>query len=176
MSDQNSELVISLDAKRIIALSLITVFSIFTIYSYITALFAFVAPSEGLPLNINSVVTSNINGTSKSSFSRGSTVLINATVEKAVQYLYSYSYYNFSGSTDYLLMVKVQYKGVDVFFGFVADSLTPGVPLSRGLGFRIPNSASTGTYKVYVYVWSTWLPDGNVLADNSGYSTTFTVT
>jgi len=54
--------------------------------------------------------------------------------------------------------------------------MSAGDSLSRGVGFLIDATADTGTYTAYVYIWSDWLPDGIITADNSGYSTSFTVT
>ena len=143
---------------------------------YFSALLAFVAPSEELPIHINSAVMTDVNGTEQTSFARGSMFMVNITVEKATQYEYSYSYYYYSGLSNYLILVRVVHNDEAVFHGFIADSLSSGDILSRGVGFLIDKSAGTGTYTAYVYVWSDWLPDGIIMADNSGYSTSFTVT
>jgi len=173
----DTEIVINLDAKRIFAIILISGLTIFSVSGYISALLAFVSPSEDLPIHVNSAVTVDVNGTEQASFARGSVFMVNVTVEMATQWeYYSYSYFDFVGSSDYLLLVRVVHDGEAVYHGFIADSMSAGDILSRGVGFLIDETADTGTYTAYVYIWSDWLPDGIIMADNSGYSTSFTVT
>ncbi|MBC8274752.1 MAG: hypothetical protein H8E40_07285 [Chloroflexi bacterium] len=174
----DTEIVINLDAKRIFAIILISGLTIFSVSGYISALLAFVAPSEDLPIHVNSAVSVDVNGTEQASFARGSVFMLNVTVEMATQWqdYYSYVYTYYDDSSSYLLLVRVVHDGEAVFLGFVADSISSGDILSRGVGFLIDETADTGTYTAYVYIWSYWLPDGIIMADNSGYSTSFTVT
>jgi len=174
----DTDIVINLDAKRLFAIILISGITIFSVSGYISALLAFVAPSEDLPIHVNSAVAVDVNGTEQTSFARGSMFMLNVTVEKATQWqnYYTYAYTNFTDSSSYLLLVRVVHDGQAVYHGFIADSMSAGDILSRGVGFRIDNTADTGTYTAYVYIWSEWLPDGTIMADNSGYFTSFTVT
>lgn len=173
---EDTEIVINIDAKRIIAIVLISGITIFSVSGYISALLAFVAPSEDLPIHVNSAVTVDVNGTEQTSFARGSVFMLNVTVEMATQFEYAYAYYDYNDSSSYLLLVRVVHSGEAVYHGFVADSISSSEILSRGVGFLIDEAADTGTYTAYVYIWSDWLPDGTIMADNSGYSTSFTVT
>ncbi len=173
---EDTDIVINLDAKRIFAIILISGLTIFSVSGYISALLAFVAPSEDLPIHVNSAVTVDVNGTEQTSFARGSVFMVNVTVEMATQFEYAYSYYDYNDSSSYLLLVRVVHSGKAVYLGFVADSISSSDVLSRGVGFLIDETADTGTYTAYVYIWSDWLPDGIIMADNSGYSTSFTVT
>ena len=175
-SDRN--IVLEIDAKRLFGILLVSAITLFSVFGYFSALLAFIAPSEDYPLHVNSVVASDVNGTVQTSFARGSMFMLNVSVERATQYLYqsSYNYWSSGNSTSYLLLVRVVYNGQSVYHGFVADSISMGETLSRGVGFLIDDTADTGTYTAYVYIWSDWLPDGVILADNSGYSTSFTVT
>ena len=174
----DTELVLNIDAKRFIGFLLISGMILFSLMGYFSALWAFIAPSEDYPIHINSVFASDVNGTVQTSFARGSMFMLNVSVERATQYLYrsSYNYWDTGNSTSYLLLVRVVYNGQSVFHGFVADSISSEEILSRGVGFLIDDTADTGTYTAYVYIWSDWLPDGVILADNSGYSKSFTVT
>jgi hypothetical protein len=172
----NGEIIVSINSKRSIGIILIFGIAIFSISGYFSALLAFISPSEELPIHVNSAVTMDINGTEQTSFARGSMFMMNITVEMATQFEYYYSYSYYSGLSNYLMLVRVVHNGEAVFHAFIADSLSPGDILSRGVGFLIDNNADTGSYTAYVYIWSDWLPDGLIMADNSGSSTSFTVT
>ena len=91
---EDTEIVINLDAKRIFAIILISGITIFSVSGYISALLAFVAPFEDLPIHVNSAVTVDVNGTEQTSFARGSVFMLNVTVEMATQIEYAYSYYD----------------------------------------------------------------------------------
>jgi len=175
----NKVIEIVLDEKRIaiLALSLIVLGVIFS--TYFNNLFAFIAPEESLPLHITRYATTDQYGTPKTTFTRGSMVLINATVEMATAYYYNYNYYYYyyyTTPTKYLLVVEILYGDTPVFIGFVYHEIPPGGSSTVGIGYSIPQNAATGTYTVKIYVWSTWIAKGGVrLADNSGLSFTFTV-
>jgi len=51
---EDTEIVINLDAKRTFAIILISGITIFSVSGYISALLAFGAPSEDLPIHVNS--------------------------------------------------------------------------------------------------------------------------
>jgi len=180
MPSDNQELVITLDSKQIVGIGVLGLLVAFSLYGYIVALMAFVAESGSIPLHINSVATADTEGNAKSSFSRGSLVAINVAIEHGSSYYYHlpyyYSYYNFTGETEYLLLIQVTKGGTPVFLGFVNQPILPSGIQNIGVGYRILESAPTGTYTVNVYVWSDWLPSGTILADNSGQQVTFTVT
>jgi len=44
MSFRNNEFIVTIDAKRVVAITLLAVISVYTWYSYAIALFAFIAP------------------------------------------------------------------------------------------------------------------------------------
>jgi len=177
MSSDEKELVITLDSRRLIALGVITVIVVASMYSYIAALFAFIAPSPDLPIHINSVITADGDGNPKDTFSRGSLVMINATIEKGTAYYYESYNFSFTEPTSYLLLVQVMHGDEPVFLGFVSQQIPPGEIQSVGVGYRIGDEDATGEYTAIVYVWSTWLDNGGtVIADNSGQQVSFTVT
>ena len=170
------EIVIELDGKRIIVLVLVLAIGVFSLYGYITALFAFIAPREGLPLEVTDLATYDVGNTGKVSFSRGETVRINATVEKGTDYYYNYpyyyDYYDFVGDTDCRVIVTVMdSKDVPVFIGSFETTISPGESIISSFDHAIPAGASTGTYQIRVMVWSDWLPDGVALYEYTAVET-----
>ena len=174
------EITINLDPKKIV--SIIAIIAIVSVVSvtYIQALLAFTADSYTKPLHIDSLTTQNSAGTETSSFARGSLVTISIDIEHATNYYsnlpYSYAYTAFEAATDYILIVQVLKDSTPVYLGFVDQPVSPSGTQTIGTGYRIGDSDATGTYTVEVYVWSAWDESRVVLADNSGESTTFTVT
>jgi len=172
------EIVIEIDAKRLIAIVLVAVIAVGALISYIGSLASFIAPSQELPLDITTAFSADQTGNPKSTFSRGELVLINATIEMAYAYYFgdTTSYYYFTTPTKFLLLIQVMYGNTPVFMGFVVEEISPGETESAGIGYRIPDDAPTGTYKVKVMVWSNWLDEGGVpLASKSGLEFTFQV-
>jgi len=167
------EIVIDLDKKKII--SIITIVAIVSVVSvtYIQALLAFNADSIDKPLHINSLATQNTDGDEVSSFARGSLVTFAVDIEHANTY--SSYYTSFEDPTDYIIIVQVIKGSTPVYLGFGVGPLSPGDSDTLGTGYRIGDSDAQGTYTVEVYVWSAWDDSRVILADNSGYSTTFTV-
>jgi len=177
-------IVIELDGKKTIVLVLTLAIGIFSLYGYITALFAFISPSQGLPLDITGLATYDPGDNPKTSFSRGDTVQIKATVEKATDYYYyyyyyyypAYYYYDFVGETSYKVIVTVMdSKDRPVFIGSYETTISPGESIQTSFSYAIPTGASTGTYKIRAMAWSDWLPDGIALAPEA-MGITFEVT
>jgi hypothetical protein len=157
---------IVLDEKRIavIVISLIAFGVLFS--TYLSGLFAFIAPEQGKPLMITrSAITDRV-GTPKTSFARGDMVMVNATVEMATAYYYNtyyYYYYYYTTSTKYLYIVEIFYGNTPVFIGFVGHEIRPGGTSTAGIGYSIPMNAPTGTYTVKIFLWSNWLDKGGVI-------------
>ena len=173
----SDEIVVTIDGKR--AFAMIVIFSaiLFVSYTYIGALFAFVAPSETYPLHINSAATYDSSGNAKTSFARGSMVVVNVTLEMATHYYFNtYYYHSFSASTEYLMLVQIMKGSVPVYLGFIAFEIPPAGVQDVGIGFKVSSSAAVGTYKAKIMVWDTLADGGHILADNSGLEITFSVT
>jgi len=173
----SDEIVVTIDGKR--AFAIIVIFSaiLFVSYTYIGALFAFVAPSESYPLHINSAATYNQSGGVQSSFARGEIAIVNVTLEMATQYYYNtYYYHSFSASTDYLMLVQIMQGSTPIYLGFVSFEIPPAGVQTVGIGFKIPGDAIIGSYTAKIMVWDTWNDGGHRLADNSGLEITFSVT
>jgi len=170
MSINDEGIVVTIDAKRLIAITILAIITISTLYSYIIALFAFIAPYSGTYLfdvtEANTYDTSNV---VKHTFSKGSTVRVKATVEKATDYFTtvppSYIYTSISGSSPYRVFIQINdpsnqpYKTCYTATG----SLAPGGSIQYTADFGIGSGAAAGTYRVEVYVWSDKLPDGRSL-------------
>lgn len=177
MGEDNTRVIeIVLDEKRIAAL-IISIIALGLLFStYLSNLFAFIAPEQGLPLHITQYSTRDQYGTPKTTFTRGSMVLINATIEMATAYYYYYYYYYYTRPTKYLFIVEIFYGDTPVFIGFVFHEIPPGGTSTVGVGYSIPSNAPTGTYTVKIFVWSAWVKLGGVpLADNTPLIFTFTV-
>jgi hypothetical protein len=172
MSFNDKEIVVTIDAKRLMAIAILTVITVSTLYSYIVALFAFVAPYPGTYPFEASGDTYDTSNNLQSTFSRGSTVRVMATVEKSTGYYTNAppdytSYTSISGSSSYRVFIQVldsntpaqPYKSCYTTTG----SLTQGGTKQYTADFTIGSGASTGHYTVLVLVWSDKLPNGRSL-------------
>ena len=172
MSINNQEITINLDAKRLVAITLLAVISIYTLYSYSVALFAFIAPDNTTPFlrvtNFDSYDTSN---TLEDTFAIGATARVKATVEKATDYFtIPPAYTSISGTTTAKISVSIYYDnaGTTKILKFYTTSvtLTPGVP--KNIQIDVPTSTA-GTYRAKIFVWDTYLPTGgNTVIDVAG--------
>lgn len=180
MSSETKEIVVSLTPRRLLVLGIVVVLSVFSLYGYIMALFAFIAPSQDLPLEVTSVGTFDTGDASKTSFNGGETVRMKATVEKGTAYYYNYPayyyYYDFVGDTSCKMIFAVM-DDVErpVFFDSVVVAVSPGDYEDVSFDYTIPPGASPGSYVVRVMAWSDWLPDGVALSSDVG-EVTFEVT
>jgi len=167
MSTNDEGIVVTIDAKRLIAITILAVITISTLYSYIIALFAFIAPFPGTYLfDVPEADTYDTSNVVKHTFSKGSTVRVKATVEKATDYFNTapptYTYTSISGSSSYRVFIQINdpsnqpYKSCYTTTG----SLAPGGSEGYTADFGIGSGAAAGTYRVFVLVWSDKLPYG----------------
>ena len=189
------ELTINFNKRQIIGIVTLTAILLFVVLNYISALGVFTGPPPGdKPLRVISSIIVNSTGGVQSSFSRGSIAMVNVTLQHASYYYneyydskpYNEYFYHYSDvwgstayndSTRYMLMVQIEKSSTPVSLGFVQQYIDVDEVQSVGIGYAIPSDAPTGTYTVEVFVWDSWLPDGVILADNSGeVEATFTVT
>jgi len=167
MSTSDEGIVVAIDAKRLIAITILAVITVGTLYSYIMALFAFIAPNPGTYLFEASGDTYDTSNNLQGTFSRKTIVRVKATVEMATAY-YTYSppdytsYTSLSGASPYRVFIQIidpddqPYKSCYTATG----SLTPGGSKEYTADFYLDLGAPTGDYTVLVYVWSDKLPDG----------------
>jgi len=172
MSIDNQEITINLDAKRLVAITLLAVISIYTIYSYSIALFAFINVDANPPfIRVTSHNTYDTSNVQTDSFARGTTARVKASVEKASDYFtVAPAYTSFTESTTSKISVIVYYEdgGVINILKIQSKSVTlqPGVPYNIQLDFTIPSNAVTGThYYAKIFVWDEYLPSGDNIRD-----------
>ena len=167
MSTNDEGIVVTVDAKRLIAITILAVITISTLYSYIIALFAFIAPFPGTYLfQANSGLYDTSNNPLTPPVSRGTTVRVIATVEKATDYFNTapptYTYTSLSGSTSYRVYITIKAPDNSVVKFYTATgSLAPGDSVPYTVDAYIASGAPEGTYNVQVLVWSDKLPDGS---------------
>ena len=176
MPGEEGGTVISLGSRRLLVLGVVAVLCFVATCSYIVALFAFIAPSQDFPLEVT-VATFDTGNNPQSSFVRGTTVRIKATVEMATGYYFVYpNYYDFVGDTSYRIIFAVMDGGRSpVFFQSTTTSISPGAIQVTSYDYAISSGAATGTYTIRVVVWSDWLPSGVALVPSAG-TQTFQVT
>ena len=193
MSSEGGEIVLTIDLRRLLALSVIFILTVVTAGSYLIALFAFIAPSEEIPLQVTSVATYDTSDVSETFFARGSTVRIKATVEKATGYYYNtysyyypyyntytyyypytyydytyYYYYDHVDTTYRIIIAVMDSNNRPVFFESTTKTIWPGQSLVTSYDYAISSGASTGTYTIRVMTWSDWLPHGVTMMETVG--------
>ncbi|KON31579.1 hypothetical protein AC482_00005 [miscellaneous Crenarchaeota group-15 archaeon DG-45] len=172
MSSKDKEIIITIDARRLIALCAIAIICIATLYSYIGALFAFIAPSEDFPFDVG-VATFDTGDVSKTSFARGDTVRVKATVEKGTGYYYnSYIYYfpyTYYATTYKVIIAITDADGKAAYFSYESETIGyPGQSLATTFNVPISSEASKGTYTIKIMAWTDWLPSGVAMSPTAG--------
>jgi len=181
MSTSDEGIVVTVDAKRLAAIALLTILTVATLSSYIIALLAWVAPDNNYLTKVTDIDTYDSGDTQKSTFSRGEVVRIKATVEKATAYN-SPSYTVIYESSNAEIFLIVYYsdgtKITPLKFSRSSMPLTPGEPYEAITQFMIPSNAPTSgvTYIARCIVWSSTLPSGDTLTDPTNFLTEQQVT
>jgi hypothetical protein len=182
MPTSDEGIVITIDAKRLMAITILAIITVSTLYSYIVALFAFIAPNPGTYLFDISGDTYDTSNNLQDTFSRKNIVRVKAAVEKATGYYTNpppdyTSYTSLSGTSPYRVFIQVMNPSNQPYKSCytAAGSLTVGVSKEYTADFYIDLGAPTGVYRVFVYVWSDNLPNGVSLTPTIE-SFTFTVT
>jgi hypothetical protein len=167
MSLNDEEIVVTIDAKRLIAIGLLAIITVATLSSYIIALLAWVAPDASFLTQVNSIGTYK-GASPETTFDPGDTVIVKAQIEKATAYS-SPSYTVVSDTSAARVFIVVYYDpgtGVrPLHYYTTTTTLTPGVPFNVQTQFTLSSSAASGTNKYYVHclVWDTYLPTGDAL-------------
>ena len=157
--DHENHLQISIDGRKFVGFSLILVISIFTVATYLIALYAFVAPSEDFPLDVVNIGTYDAGDNPSASFSRGDTVTINATVEMATHYYYNLPYTldnnSFTADVSYRVIIAVRDKNNQpVYFKYSAKTISVGQQQETSYPYKIGSTAVKGQYTVEVMAWA----------------------
>ncbi len=122
--------------KKIVALALtLTIIAVATVLA------------NSYPIIIDSIATKDLEGNTKTTFSRGEVVVIETTLKA------NPSYY-FAAPVDYLEIVEVFYGAQVMNLLLTRDSISSGETKTFGGGYRIRDYDPTGTYTVETYVWN----------------------
>jgi len=187
MTEDSGEIVVTLDFRKLFALSLLTIITVVSLYTYIVALLAWDAPTIDLATQVVSLGsktdTLDIYGASKSSFNQGDLFDLSVQVEAADRYWVTYSYYDLVADFSFRLIVTIfDPNGVPMLCESYTDTISPaGFGLYNleadmlGSFYQIPLDAISGTYKVRIVLWSDWLPGGIARAVQA-WELTFEVT
>ena len=188
MTEDSGELVITLDFRKLFALSLLTIIAVVSLYTYIIALGVWDAPTIDLTARVVSLGintdTLDIYGGSKSSFNQGDLFDLSVQVEAADRYWLISSYYDLFADFSFRLIVTIfDPNGVPMLCESYTDTISPqGFGLYNleadilGSYYQIPSDAvSDPNYKVRIVLWSDWLPGGIARAVQA-WELTFEVT
>jgi len=134
---------------------------------------AAIALAQGYPLEVTSLVTKDMTGVQRDTFSRGEVVVIETELAYAPAY-----YYYAPGGISYLEIITTWHGNSMLGLLLTRDTITPGTTKTFGGGIGIRYTDPLGTYNIEVYVWNgfpsemgaAWAP----LADIA--TTTITVT
>jgi hypothetical protein len=184
VSTNDEEIVVTIDAKRLIAMGLLAILTIATLSIYIIALLAWVAPDANYLTKVTELRMYE-EATQTSTFSPGDTVTVKTTVKKATAYYHSIpSYTPISGTSAARTFIVVYYydgsKYTLLHYYPTSTTLTPGVPFNVQTQFKLSSGAPTGAgYHTKCLVWSSNLPDGDTLSNwtnfNAEQEVTFSV-
>ena len=123
--------------------------------SYTISLFAFVSPTVDLRWE-----TSVINF-DQPDYSRGETVTLTGYLEEGTQYYYFIQYYYFvTGEPVTWAVIVMDSVNMPIYIETGVLSDLQGDLTLDPVSFAIPATASLGTYKVRIMVWSDLLPTG----------------
>lgn len=170
MSFNDEEIVVTIDAKRLIAIGLLAILTVATLSSYIIALLAWVAPNNSYLTEVRDLDTYE-GAVQTPTFDPGDTVTVKATVEKAIGYYTSFpSYTTVLDTSASRVFVIVYYddgsKYTLLHYYSTSTTLTPGVPFYVQTQFKLSTGAPTGAgYHAKCLVWSSDLPNGDTLTN-----------
>lgn len=171
MSEDSRELVITLDFRKLFALSLLTVITLVSLYTYIGALLAWDAPTEEISVNVDGFDTlDNYGGpVFPRQYNKGDLFDLRIYAETAEQYWLPPSYENFVGNITFRVIVTI-FDPSDA--PILCESCTCSLENNtaqwyylekdmRGSFYQIPSDAvASAGYKIRVLFWSDWLPGG----------------
>ncbi len=174
MTEDSREIVITLDFRKLFALSLLTIITLVTLYTYIIALLAWDAPTVDLATRVvdlgSNTKTLDNYGALKTTFNQGDLFDLSVRVEAADRYWLPPSYYyDMVADFSFRLIVTIfDPNGVPMLCTSYTDTISPaGFGLYNleadmlGSFYQIPSDAvSASNYKVRIVLWSDWLPGG----------------
>ena len=187
MTEDSREIVITLDFRKLFALSLLTIITVVSLYTYIVALLAWDAPTIDLATRVVSLGTNTETldnyGISKSSFNQGDLFDLSVQVEAADRYWLPPSYENLVADFSYRIIVTIfDPNGVPMLCESYTETISPAdfrlyylEADMLGSFYQIPSDAvSAANYKVRIVLWSDWLP-GGIARASQAWELTFDV-
>jgi len=165
MATHTEDIIITLTPRKLLALGLLIVITVVTSSTYLSALFAF-ETEPTFPLDASTVILDSEMAPS-SVFTPGDPVFVRAEIYKQSSGGGDYYYYEYYDvETAYRVMVLVTDEAyTPVYFNSTTNVISSGETQNTYFGFQLSNDALSGTYYVYVFPWSEWLPDGTALAE-----------
>jgi len=175
MTEDSRDLVITLDFRKLFALSLLTIITVVSLYTYIVALLAWDAPTIDLATRVIGPSTRTLDnyGAPKSNFNQGDLFDLVVSVEAADRYWLPPSYENLVTDFSFRLIVTIfDPNGVPMLCKSCTDTISPADNRlyylendMLGSFYQIPLDAqSASNYKVRIVLWSDWLPTGKARA------------
>ena len=173
MTQDNGELVITLDFRKLFALSLLTIITVVSLYTYIVALLAWDAPTQELSVEANDFWTLDNYGGMEDVFAPGDLLDVIVEADLADQYWLPPSYETFVGNISYRIILTIfDPDDAPMLCVSYSDSQPDDTQNSYylkadmlGSFFQIPLDAEASTdYAVRVVFWSDWLPNGKAKA------------
>jgi hypothetical protein len=148
----------------LVAITLLAILSIYTLYSYSTALYAFISPTVSPAIGVTTYNTYTTADVQVDTFARGANARIKATLEKATWYLVPYAEFTEPSYVKVSIAVYYTDTGVVKLVKFYTTSMTlqPGVSQTVNVDFQVPSSGLTGSYSANIFVWDDYLPSGGV--------------
>ncbi len=157
--DHENRVLISVSGRKLVGFGLIFVISIFTVVTYLIALYAFIAPSVDFPLDVVNVGTYDAGGNASTSFSREDYVTINVTVEMATHYYFNlpftYDNHSFNSDVSYRVIIAIRDKNDQpVYFKHFSKTISVGQQQVTSFSYQVEKKAVTGQYTVEVMAWA----------------------
>jgi hypothetical protein len=158
--DHENRVLISVSGRKLVGFGLIFVISIFTVVTYLIALYAFIAPSVDFPLDVVNVGTYDAGGNASISFSRGAeeTVIINVTVEMATHYYFnlpSSDNYSFNADVSYRVIIAIRDKNNQPVEDckYFSKTISVGEKQETSFSYKV-NHPIKGQYTIEVMAWA----------------------
>lgn len=176
--ESEKTLTIEISPRKLTALIIFTVLTIFLSLTYIQALMAFEAPSQNFPIKVVDSATYNAANVSTSTFAKGTPVKLNCSVSMALSYVnfpWSYDYFDFVQDSSYRVIVSILDSNKrPVYLASYQKTISRGDIQLSIFQYNIASNAASGTYTMNILLWSDWLPSGKSLSP-SAEEVTFTV-
>ena len=141
--------------KRNVIYSLLFLFTLFTVFTYVISLATFTSPNRSL--RWDSVITFSDNST----YLPGDTVNIDVFFEEGDQFFEDGDYFNFVFSEDVKWIITVYDPNNEPIHVDEGDIPDAEGDITKQFSIQIPNDGVKGIYSIKVFIWTSSLPQGN---------------